>query len=305
MSDIVEMLASALRMTMPILITALGAIYSERSGVTNIGLEGMMLTGAFWGAYGALHYGPVTGVCIAILMAMLMALIHGIVTVTYRVDQIVSGIALNILAFGLSRFFSLELFGMATTSPHVESLTKINIPILKEVIFLKPLVTDISPIIIIGIVLVFVTYWILEKTTFGLRLKAVGENPLAADTLGIKVLTYRYYGVLISGAFAGLAGAYLAIEHTGMYVEGMTQGKGYIALAAMIFGNWNPFGALGAACLFGFAEALSLRVVQNKIIPYQFIKMLPYVLTLFVLAGIVRKNQPPASVGIPYSREDN
>ncbi len=302
--DIAEMLASALRMMMPVLITALGAIYSERSGVTNIGLEGMMLTGAFWAAYGALNYGVLGGVGMGILMAMLMALIHALVTVTYRVDQIVSGVAINILAYGLSRFFSLELFGMATTSPHVESMPKINIPILQDVSFIRPLVTDLSPIIIVGILLVFVTYWILEKTTFGLRLKSVGENPLAADTLGIKVLHYRYYGVLISGAFAGLAGAYLAIEHTGMYVEGMTQGKGYIALAAMIFGNWNPIGALGAACLFGFAESLSLRVMQNKIIPYQFIKMLPYLLTLFVLAGVVRKSQPPAAVGVPYSRED-
>lgn len=302
--DIAEMLASALRMMMPVLITALGAIYSERSGVTNIGLEGMMLTGAFWAAYGALNYGVLGGVGMGILMAMLMALIHALVTVTYRVDQIVSGVAINILAYGLSRFFSLELFGMATTSPHVESMPKINIPILQDISFIRPLVTDLSPIIIVGILLVFVTYWILEKTTFGLRLKSVGENPLAADTLGIKVLHYRYYGVLISGAFAGLAGAYLAIEHTGMYVEGMTQGKGYIALAAMIFGNWNPIGALGAACLFGFAESLSLRVMQNKIIPYQFIKMLPYLLTLFVLAGVVRKSQPPAAVGVPYSRED-
>lgn len=194
---------------------------------------------------------------------------------------------------------------MATTSPHVESLAKINIPVVQEFAFLKPLVTGISPLILLGMGLVFVTYWILEKTTFGLRLKAVGENPLAADTLGIKVEAYRYYGVVISGAFAGLAGAYLAIEHTGMYVEGMTQGKGYIALAAMIFGNWKPWGALGAACLFGFAEAMSLRVVQNRIIPYQFINMLPYVLTLLVLAGVVHKSEPPAAVGVPYSREDS
>jgi len=305
MGDMAELLASALRMSMPVLITALGAIYSERSGVTNIGLEGMMLTGAFWAAYGSLHYGPMGGVFMAILMAVLMALLHGVVTITYRVDQIVSGMAINILAYGLTRFFSIELFGMATTSPHVDGLSKISIPLLKDVEWLQPLTKDISPIIIVGILLVFFTYWVLERTTFGLRLKAVGENPLAADTLGIKVLHYRYYGVLISGAFAGLAGAYLALEHTGMYVEGMTQGKGYIALAAMIFGNWNPFGALGAACLFGFAESLSLRVMQNKFIPYQFIKMLPYLLTIFVLAGVVRKAHPPASVGIPYAREEH
>ncbi len=301
--DIMEMLASALRMTMPILITALGAIYSERSGVTNIGLEGMMMTGAFWGAYGALHHGPEAGVIWAIGMAMLMALVHAFVTVTYGVDQIVSGVAINILAYGLARFFSITLYGMATTSPHVESLTRIDIPGLAQSEFFRPIAAGVSPIIIIGILLVFVTYWVLERTVFGLRLKAVGENPLAADTLGVKVQWYRYAGVLISGAFAGLAGAYLAIEHTGMYVEGMTQGKGFIALAAMIFGNWKPFGSLAAALLFGFAEAFSLRVVQNKIVPYQFIKMLPYLLTIFVLAGFVRKAQPPAAVGVPYSRE--
>lgn len=305
MGDMTELLASALRLSMPVLITALGAIYSERSGVTNIGLEGMMLTGAFWAAYGSMQYGPLGGVALGILMAMVMAFVHGIVTITYRVDQIVSGMAINILAYGLTRFFSIELFGMATTSPHVAGLGKVNIPILENVTFLQPLTRDLSPIIILGIILVFVTYFVLEKTTFGLRLKAVGENPLAADTLGIKVLHYRYYGVLISGAFAGLAGVYLSLEHTGMYVEGMTQGKGYIALAAMIFGNWNPFGALGAACLFGFAESLSLRVMQNKLIPYQFIKMLPYLLTLFVLAGFVRKAEPPAAVGVPYAREEH
>ncbi|GAV23775.1 ABC transporter permease [Carboxydothermus pertinax] len=303
MGDIMEMLASALRMTIPVLITALGAIYSERSGVTNIGLEGMMMTGAFWGAYGALHYGPVGGFLLAIAMGMLVALIHAVVTVTYRVDQIVSGVAINILAYGLARFFSIALFGMATTSPSVNGLPKIDIPLLKNINALKPIATDISPIIILGILLVFITYWVLERTVFGLRLKAVGENPLAADTLGVKVIPYRYLGVIISGAFAGLAGAYLSIEHTHMYVEGMTQGKGFIALAAMIFGNWMPFGSFWASFLFGFAEAISMRVVQSKVIPYQFIKMIPYLLTLLVLAGVVRKAQPPASVGIPYSRE--
>jgi simple sugar transport system permease protein len=299
-----EMLASALRMTMPILITSLGAIYSERSGVTNIGLEGMMMTGCFWGAYGSLHYGPVVGVLFAIVMGMMMALIHAVVTITYRVDQIVSGVAINILAYGLARFFSITLFGMATTSPHVNGLTRWNIPILDQIHVLQPLVTNLSPLIIVGLALVFVTYWVLEKTVFGLRLKAVGENPLAADTLGVNVLWFRYAGVLISGAFAGLAGAYLSVETTGMYVEGMTQGLGYIALAAMIFGNWRPFGAFGAAFLFGFAEAISIRVVQSKIIPYEFITMIPYVLTILVLAGVVRKAHPPASVGIPYSREE-
>jgi ABC-type uncharacterized transport system permease subunit len=302
MGDIVELTASALRMATPILLTALGALYTERSGIINIGLEGMMMVGTLLGVYGALHHGPVFGVFLAIAAGMLTATIHAVVTVTCRVNQIVSGVAINILAYGLCRFLSLTMFGMASTSPHVESLVKINIPILADVAYLKPLVTNLSPIIPLGILLVLVSYWILNQTVFGLRLKAVGENPLAADTLGVNVVAYRYCGVLISGAFAGLAGAYLSIEHTGMYVEGMTQGRGYIAMAAMIFGNWMPLGALGAALLFGFAEALSFRGVQSKIVPYQFIKMLPYLLTL-VVAVVGRKSQAPAASGIPYSRE--
>ncbi|HWR38974.1 MAG TPA: ABC transporter permease [Patescibacteria group bacterium] len=303
MGDITEILASALRVTMPVLLTALGAIYAERSGVVNIGLEGMMLTGCFWGAYGALHCGAVNGCLLAILMGMAMAGIHALVTITFRVDQIVSGVAINILAYGLARFFSMALFGMATTSPQVPGLEKISLPILSEVMVLKPLVTELSPLIPVGLLLVPLTYWVLERTVFGLRLQAVGENPLAADTLGVSVIRYRYAGVLLSGAFAGLAGAYLSIEHTRMYVEGMTQGQGFIALAAMIFGNWKPFASLGAAFLFGFAEALSFRVAQNKVIPYQLIKMIPYLLTIAVLAGVVRKAQPPAAGGVPYSRE--
>lgn len=303
MVDFFEMLASALRMTMPVLITALGAIYSERSGIVNIGLEGMMMTGAFWAAYGAYHFGPGGGLLLAILMGMAMALIHAVVTITYRIDQIVSGVAINILAYGLARFFSITLFGMATTSPHVTGLTKIDVPVLSGIDWLRPLVTGVSPVILLGLLLVFVTYWVLEKTVFGLRLKACGENPHAADSLGVNVTRYRYYGVLISGAFAGLAGAYLSLEHTGMYVEGMTQGKGFIALAAMIFGNWQPFGTLAASFLFGFAESASFRVVESKVIPYQFIKMIPYLLTLFVLAGIGRKAVPPAASGTAYARE--
>jgi simple sugar transport system permease protein len=289
-------------MAIPILLTALGAVYSERSGVVNIGLEGMMIVGSFWGALGAYFYGPVMGLIIAMVAGMLLALIHAIASVTFRVDQIVSGVALNILAYGSSRFMSQAIFKMATTTPHVAGLAKINIPGTDSVPYLKPLLTGISPIIILAILLVPLSEYIINRTVFGLRLRAVGENPLAADTLGVNVFKMKYVGVLISGMLAGLAGAYLALEHTGMYVEGMTQGKGYIALAAMIFGNWTPTGALLASLLFGFAESLSFRVVENGLIPYQFIKMIPYVLTLIVLAGFVRKSTPPAADGVPYER---
>ncbi|MCL4424751.1 MAG: ABC transporter permease [Firmicutes bacterium] len=297
-----ELLASAIRMSIPILLAALGAVYSERGGVVNIGLEGMMITGSFWGAVGSYYYGPFGGMILAIVAACLMALIHAIVAVTFRVDQIVSGVALNILAYGAARFASIALFQKATMSPHVDGFTPWNIPLLDQITFLKPLVTNLSPIIILAFLLVPLTHWVIQRTVFGLRLRSVGENPLAADTLGIKVYPLRYSGVLISGVLAGLAGAYLAVEHTGMYVEGMTQGKGYIALAAMIFGNWSPVGAMGAALLFGFAESLSFRVVEGGAIPYQFIKMIPYVLTLVVLAGVLRRTTPPAADGIPYER---
>jgi len=289
---LIELIASSLRMAVPIILTAIGAVYTERAGVVNIGLEGMMIVGSFWGALGSYYFGPYVGFLFAMAAGAFLALIHAIATVTFRVDQIVSGVALNILAYGSSRFLSQAFFKMATTTPHVNGLFKLKIPLLGET----------SPVIILALILVPVAGYILEKTVFGLRLRSVGENPLAADTLGINVFKMKYAGVIISGVLAGLAGAYLALEHTGMYVEGMTQGKGYIALAAMIFGNWTPKGALWASLLFGFAESLSFRVVQNAVIPYQFIKMIPYVLTLAVLAGVVRKSTPPAADGVPYER---
>ncbi len=296
-----EMLASAIRLTVPILITAIGAIYTERSGVVNIGLEGMMQMGAFFGAAGAFFWGPYVGILTGILAGMFLALIHAFVSINFRVNQIVSGTAINILAYGVIRFSSISIFKMATTSPHVESLPSITIPGLTNVSWLKPIVTDVSPLVFVAFLLIPLTSWVLNRTVFGLRLRSCGEKPVAAETLGVNVYAMMYSGVLISGGLAGLSGAYLSIEHTAMYVEGMTQGLGFIALAAMIFGNWFPLGAMWASLLFGFAEALSLRVVTQAI-PYQFIKMLPYVLTIVVLAVSVHRSKMPAADGVPYER---
>ncbi len=298
---IAEMLASALRMSIPILLAGLGALYSERSGVINIGLEGIMIMGTFAGATGAYYYGPMVGLVAGILAGMLFALIHAVASITFKVDQIVSGVAINMLAIGLARFLCIQTFGMATTSPYVPKFSSWTIPLLDRIPAIKPLVSGISPVLAVGLLLVPVTVFVLNRTVFGLRLRSVGENPLAADTLGINVTAMKYTGVLISGALGGMAGVYLAMEHTGFYIEGMTQGRGFIALAAMIFGNWTPQGTLIAATLFGFAESLSFRAGELNI-PYQFIKMIPYVLTLVVLTGVVRKSSPPASVGIPYER---
>ncbi len=311
------LIASAIRVTMPILLAALGAVYSERAGVINIGLEGTMIMGTFFGAAGA-HavaerfpaavgaipdLGPLAGVFAAIVAGMLFATIHAVVTITFRVDQIVSGVALNLLAVGLARFLNILFFGVATQSPGIRGFTPIDLPLLKNVPALAPLVTGISPLIVIALVGVVVSHWVLQRTRFGLRLRAVGEYPLAADTLGINVYGMRYAAVLIGGGLAGLAGAYLSIEQAHLYFEGMTQGRGFIALAAMIFGNWWPVGALGASALFGYFDALSLRVVRLPV-PYQFISVLPHFATILVLAGVVRRAHPPAADGIPYVKGD-
>jgi len=311
------LIASAIRVTMPILLTALGAVYAERGGVVNIGLEGIMIMGTFFGAVGDFFFAqafpslvqavpdlaPVAGVLAAILAGIAFALIHALVTVTFRVNQIISGVALNLLAAGLARFLNILLFTQATQSPGVRGFTPIDIPLLRDLPALGLLVRGISPMIVVGLLLVVISQWVLLRTRFGLRLRAVGEYPLAADTLGISVTRMRYAGVLLSGALAGMAGAYLAIEQAHLYFEGMTQGRGFIALAAMIFGNWWPLGALGASALFGYFDALSLRVVRLPV-PYQFISVLPHVVTILVLAGFVRRAQMPAADGVPYSKEE-
>lgn len=308
------LIASAIRVTMPILLAALGAVYSERGGVVNIGLEGTMIIGTFFGAVGdyalAERYpqlaqawpnlAPIAGVLAAVAAGILFTLIHALVTITFRVDQIISGVALNLLAVGLVRFLNILLFEKATQSPGVQGFSPIDIPLLSGVPVLRPLVTGVSPMILVGLLVVVGSQWVLTRTRFGLRLRAVGEYPLAADTLGVHVYRLRYAGVLLSGVLAGMAGAYLAIEQAHLYFEGMTQGRGFIALAAMIFGNWWPIGALGASALFGYFDALSLRVVRLPV-PYQFISVLPHVVTILVLAGFVRRAQTPAADGVPYT----
>jgi len=293
--------ASAIRLTVPILLAALGGVFSERGGVVNIALEGMMITGTFFAALGAHLHGPLGGALYAVLGGAGLALVHAVVTVTFGVDQIIAGVALNLLAAGVTRFLTIQIFGVATQSPGVPGFTPFSIPGLDRVQALAPLVTGISPLVPAALLLIPLSQWVLRRTVFGLRLRAVGENPRAAETLGINVYRMRYAGVVLSGALAGLAGAYLVLEQAHSYLEGMTQGLGFIALAAVIFGNWWPAGALGAAVLFGFFEALSLRVVSSSI-PYQFIQSLPYIVTILVLAGVVRRTRPPAADGVPYRK---
>ncbi len=297
----------------------MGAVYSERGGVVNIGLEGIMIIGTFFGAAVTYFVGqalnvadaagpaaaiaPVAGMLAAMAAGILFSLIHAVVSVTFRVDQIIAGVALNLLATGLARFLNILFFKVSTQSPGINGFTPWSIPGLRTIPALGPIATGISPVIPITLALVAAGQWMLLRTVFGLRLRSVGENPQAADTLGISVTRMRYAGVLISGALAGLAGGYLSIEQGRGYLEGMTQGRGFIALAAMIFGNWWPVGALGASALFGYFDALSLRVVHTGI-PYQFITALPHIATILVLAGFVRRAVAPAADGIPYTKEE-
>jgi general nucleoside transport system permease protein len=282
-------IASAVRAFIPLYLATLGGVFNERSGIVNIGIDGMMIFGTWFGAWGAIKWGPVAGLGLAVLAGAVVALIHAVATVTFRVDHIVSGVAINILAIGLPRFLSIVAYGQGTQSPQVRQLPKIDLPGIGE----------ISPIVLLTVVLGFGAWFVLNRTVFGLRLRSSGENPRAAESLGVRVVVMRYAGVIISGGFAGLAGGYLSIELVGLYREGMNQGRGFIALAALILGNWSPIGAAFSCLLFAWTEALTvfLRVdwINNA-----FIQSLPYIVTLVVLAMFFRRVRPPKAVGQAY-----
>ena len=282
-------IASAIRAFVPLYLATLGGVFNERSGIVNIGIDGMMIFGTWFGAWGALQWGPAAGLLTAVAAGVAVAAIHGMATITFRVDHIVSGVAINILAIGIPRFLSIAAYGQGTQSPQVRQLPKVDLPGLG----------DQSIMVLVTILLGAAAWFVLNRTIFGLRLRSAGENPRAAGTLGVRVNGMRWAGVLISGAFAGLAGGYLSIELVGLYREGMNQGRGFIALAALILGNWSPIGTAFACILFAWTEALTvfLRVdwINNA-----FIQSLPYIATLVVLALFSRRVRPPKAVGQAY-----
>lgn len=293
-------LAQTVRITVPYALASLGGVFSERGGVTNIALEGIMLTGAFSATIGTFYSGnPWLGVLCGVAGGVLTALLHGVVTVSVKADQIVAGIAINLLAVGVTKFALKLLFNSSSNSERIIGLPQFDIPLLNHSEILSSVFGN--PIVLAGVLIILGSHWILFRTRFGLRLRAVGENPEAADTVGINVSNYRYAGVLISGALAGLAGAWLAFEQHS-FTDSMSAGRGFIALAAMIVGKWNPLGAAGACFFFGLAESLQLQL-QGAGIPTQFIQMIPYVATVIVLAGFIGRSVPPASDGIPYEKE--
>jgi general nucleoside transport system permease protein len=282
-------IASAIRAFVPLYLATLGGVFSERSGIVNIGIDGMMIFGTWFGAWGALKWGPVAGLLTAVAAGVAVAAIHGMATIAFRVDQIVSGVAISILAIGFPRLLSIVAYGQGTQSPQVPQLPKIDLPGLGEQSIMVP----------VTILLGAAAWFVLNRTIFGLRLRSAGENPRAAETLGVRVRGERWAGVLISGALAGLAGGYLSIELVGLYREGMNQGRGFIALAAVILGNWSPIGTAFACLLFAWTEALTvfLRVdwINNA-----FLQSLPYIVTLIVLGLFSRRVRPPKAVGQAY-----
>ena len=303
-TDVVSMLADGIRLATPIALGALAGILCERAGVVNIGIEGMMLVGAGLGFTASLYLQNSTaGLVVAILAGMLMAALHAVLSISLKVDQIISGTVINILAVGITGFTRRSfLLDNPFGAPSVYS--PIPIPVLSDIPVLGPVLFRHQPIVYTMLILVFVIQFYLFRTKWGLRHRAVGEHPRAADTLGINVIRARYLAVIAGGAIAGLAGAWFSLETVGSFDDLMTGGKGFIALAAMIFGNWNPIGAFFGALLFGFADALQIKLqILETGIPYQFIGMLPYVLTMIVLAGVIGKTTPPAADGVPYEKQ--
>jgi simple sugar transport system permease protein len=288
-----------------IYLTGLGGLFSERSGIVNIGLEGLMITGTVMGAWGAVEWGPLEGLLIGAGSGLLFSLVHAVATITFRVDHIVSGVVINVVAIGLSRFLSQQFFGSATQSGSgVPNFDAIDLPLLSSLpAGLGRAFENMSPVVLFAFALVFPVIFILNRTRFGLRLRSAGENPEATRTVGVRVAPLRYAGVAISGMLAGLAGAFLAIEVNALYQEGQTQGLGFIALAALILGNWSPTRLMVGAMLFGFAQAIPLRLGDAPVIgalPDQFVRMIPYVVTIIAIAGFVGRVQPPAAAGKAY-----
>lgn len=288
---VATLLVATLRAATPLLLAALGGIFSEKSGVVNIALEGIMLAGA-WGAvfFSYISGSAWIGVLGAVLIGVIMAGLHAVASIKYHADQVVSGTAINLLATGFTEFMLNRVWGQAGGSPTVATV---------------PNVGGLNLFIYLAFALAIISWVVLYKTPWGLRLRAVGEHPLAADTVGINVVKMRYWGVLLSGVLAGLAGASLSIGLLSRFVHGMSAGKGFIALAAVIFGKWNPLGAVAATLLFGASDSLGslFQALGIQGIPTQFFYMTPYVLTMLALAGFVGRSVAPAADGVPYKKE--
>ncbi|MEA2278759.1 MAG: ral nucleoside transport system permease protein [Solirubrobacteraceae bacterium] len=298
------LVAATLRYATPLTFAALGGILSERSGVINVGLEGMMLMGAFFGILGAdLLDSWFLGLLVAMAAGGALALIHAFFAINLRADQVVSGMALNFLALGVTGYVFLDHYGDQGTPDNVPRVPDVSLPGIKSIGFVGDAIGKANLLTWIALIGVVALAVFLFRTPRGLRLRAVGEHPRAAETVGISVPRTRYLAVVASGVLAAMGGAYLSIAFVGSFNQGMTAGRGFIALAAVIFGNWRPGGALAAALLFGFSSALAQRLPAFSPSGAVLFQALPYVLTLIAVAGVIGRSRPPAAVGQPYVKE--
>jgi len=297
------LIAATLRYATPLAFASLGGLFSERSGVVNIGLEGMMLTGAFFTVWGADVTGTWTlGLAIGIVSGGLMGLLHAFFSISLRADQIVGGTAINFLALGLTTYLFVKLYGNQGTPSNISSIPDIHLGFLGEG-FLGDVFGRLDLLIWVAIASIFAVWIIVFKTPIGLRIRACGEHPRAADTVGINVYAVRYGAVVLSGMLAAAGGAFLSLGFNGSFTPNMTAGRGFIALAALIFGNWRPFGAAAACLLFGFSSALGVALQTYSLSISTLFTALPYVITLIAVAGVIGRSIPPAAVGRPYVKQ--
>jgi len=305
----VDLLVATIRLSTPITLAAIGAVICERSGIVNIAMEGIMIMGAFSAAVAALATGnPWIGLLVGVLIGGVFSLLHAFATITLHLDHVVSGAVLNILAFGLARFFLILFIGHPGTTDSIPvSLGEYQwaIPGLSKIPVLGPVIFNQTPIVYFSFILIFFLWFLLFKTKVGLHIRSAGEHPLALETIGVSVVKIRYLAVLISGLASGLAGAYLSIENSAAFTEGMTNGRGFIALAANISGGWNPIGAFLASLFFGFADALQVRMQVFKVLPVpaEVFIIIPYVATVLAVAGLVRRSRAPKAVGTDFMIE--
>ena len=298
----VGLFAAALRMATPIVYAALGGIFSEWVGVINIGLEGMMLTSAFT-AVTVTHYtgNPWLGVAGAVAVGGLMGFLHAVLTVRFSGNQIVSGTGINVFAMGFTAYMCQVIYGSRGASESVPGLRPLAVPVLVDLPVLGPVLGAHTPLVYVMLAVVVSSYVVLFRTPLGLRIRAVGEHPTAAETAGVDVYRVKFLCVTVSGMLAGLGGAFMSLGHLNLFTYGMTGGRGFIAMAAMIFGKWMPFGSFWAGLLFGLADALQMRLQALGLLPPQIILTIPYLLTVAVLAGVVGRARPPSDYR-PYER---
>jgi simple sugar transport system permease protein len=301
----VGLVTATLRFATPLAFAAIGGIFNERAGVVNIGLEGMMLAGAFFGIYAAAETGSwVLGILGAMVAGAMFGLIHAFFTITMRADQIVIGFAINFLALGLTGYLFRSIYGPEGTPSDVPRIPNVTLPeFIRDIPFLGAAIGNLSVMTWLILVIVVVAWAVIFKTPFGLRLRSVGEHPRAAETVGISVYKIRYGAVILSGILASLGGAYISFGFGGSFNENMSGGRGFIALAAVILGKWHPVGAFGACLLFGFASGLAQRLQGEADISANLLSTLPYVLVLIALVGVIGRSRPPAAVGRPYVKQ--